>query len=165
MLGYVATRDPDRARALRDWRTETGAIAGPMETWIAHRSLATYALRLERGSENALELAQVLAARDDLVGVRYPGLPSDPGNELARRQMRGFGTVLTFDVGSRERAERFFAASELVVEATSFGGVITTAERRARWGGDDVGEGFIRLSAGCEDAADLVADLERALAA
>jgi cystathionine gamma-lyase len=165
MVGYVATRDAERAQALRDWRTETGAIAGPFETWIAHRSLATYALRLERGSANALALAELLAARDDVTGVRYPGLPSDPGHELARRQMRGFGTVLAFDVGSRERAGRFFAASELIVEATSFGGVITTAERRARWGGDDVGEGFIRLSAGCEDAADLLADLEQALAA
>ena len=165
MLGYVATRDSDRAQALRDWRTYAGAIPGPFEVWLAHRSLATYALRLERGSANALALAELLAARDDVSGVRYPGLPSDPGHELARRQMRGYGTVLAFDVGSRERAERFFDASELVVEATSFGGVQTTAERRARWGGDDVGEGFIRLSAGCEDAADLLADVERALAA
>jgi cystathionine gamma-lyase len=165
MIGYVATRDGARAQALRDYRTETGAIPGPFEVWLAHRSLATYALRLERGSANALALAELLAARDDVTGVRYPGLPSDPSHELARRQMRGYGTVLAFDVGSRERAERFFAASELIVEATSFGGVMTTAERRARWGGDDVGEGFIRLSAGCEDAADLLADVERALAA
>jgi cystathionine gamma-lyase len=97
--------------------------------------------------------------------VRYPGLPGDPGHEIARRQMRGFGTIVVFDVGSRERAERFLATCELVTEASSFGGVLTTAERRARWGGDDVTEGFIRLSAGCEDTADLVADLERALAA
>ena len=100
-----------------------------------------------------------------MTGVRYPGLPGDPGHEVARRQMRGFGTVVAFDVGSRERAERFLAACELVTEATSFGGVQTTAERRGRWGGDDVGEGFIRLSAGCEETADLVADVERALAA
>jgi cystathionine gamma-lyase len=165
MLGYVATRDADRAQTLRDWRTYTGAIPGPFEVWLAHRSLATYALRLERGSANALALAGLLAARDDVTGVRYPGLPGDPGHELASRQMRGYGTVLAFDVGSRERAERFFAASELVLEATSFGGIQTTAERRARWGGDDIGEGFIRLSAGCEDVADLLADLEHALAA
>jgi cystathionine gamma-lyase len=163
MVGYAATRDPDRAQALRDWRTRSGAIPGPFEVWLAHRSLATYALRLERGSANALALAEWLAERDDVIGVRYPGLASDPGHEVASRQMGGFGTVLSFDLGARERAERFFDASELVVDATSFGGVITTAERRARWGGDDVSEGFIRLSAGCEDAADLVADLERAL--
>jgi cystathionine gamma-lyase len=165
MLGYVATRDPERAQALRDWRTEAGSIPGPFEVWLAHRSLATYALRLERGSANALALAELLAGRDDVTGVRYPGLPGDAGHEIARRQMRGFGTVIAFEVGSRERAESFLARSELIIEASSFGGVLTTAERRARWGGDDVSEGFIRLSAGCEDAADLLADVERALAA
>jgi cystathionine gamma-lyase len=165
MLGYVATRDAERAAALRDWRTKAGSVPGPFEVWLAHRSLATVALRLERGSANALALAELLSARDDVTGVRYPGLPSDPGHEVARRQMRGFGTVVAFDMGGRERAERFLVDCELVTEATSFGGVLTTAERRGRWGGDDVTEGFIRLSAGCEDTADLVADVERALAA
>ena len=165
MLGYVSTRDAERAQALRDWRTKTGSIAGPFEVWLAHRSLATYALRLERGSANALGLAEMLSARDDVTDVHYPGLPGDPGHEIARQQMRGFGTIVRFDVGSRERAERFLASCELVTEASRFGGVNTTAERRGRWGGDDVSEGFIRLSAGCEDTADLVADLERALAA
>jgi cystathionine gamma-lyase len=165
MLGYVATRDSEGAEALRDWRTEAGSIPGPFEVWLAHRSLATYALRLERGSANALALAELLSGRDDVTGVRYPGLPGDLGHEIARRQMRGYGTVIAFEVGGRERAERFLARSELITEATSFGGVQTTAERRGRWGGDDVTEGFIRLSAGCEDAADLLADVERALAA
>jgi cystathionine gamma-lyase len=100
-----------------------------------------------------------------VTGVRYPGLPGDPGHEVARRQMRGYGTVMAFDVGSRERAELFLAGCELVTEASSFGGVLTTAERRGRWSGDDVTEGFIRLSAGCEETADLVADVQRALAA
>jgi cystathionine gamma-lyase len=165
MLGYVATRDAERAQALRDWRTKQGSVPGPFEVWLAHRSLATLALRLERGSANALALAELLSGRDDVSGVRYPGLPGDPGHEIARRQMRGFGTVVAFDVGPRDRAERFLAACELVTEASSFGGVLTTAERRDRWGGDDVTQGFIRLSAGCEDADDLVADVERALAA
>ena len=165
MLGYVATRDAARAQALRDWRTEAGSVAGPFEAWLAHRSLATLALRLERGSANALALAELLSGRDDVTGVRYPGLPGDVGHEIARRQMRGFGTVLAFDLGGAERAGRFLAACALVTEATSFGGTLTTAERRGRWGGDDVTEGFVRLSAGCEDAADLLADVERALAA
>jgi cystathionine gamma-lyase len=165
MLGYVATRVPERAAALRKWRTISGPIPGPFEVWLAHRSLATYALRLERGSANALALAELLVERDDVTGVRYPGLPTDPGHEVARRQMSGFGTVLAFDLGSRERAEAFLEASELVADATSFGGVMTTAERRARWGGDDIPDGFIRLSAGCEDVADLLADVERALGA
>jgi cystathionine gamma-lyase len=165
MLGYLATADAARAQALRDWRTRSGSIPGPFEVWLAHRSLATYALRLERGTANALALAELLAGRDDVTGVRYPGLPGDPGHEVARRQMRGHGTIVAFDVGARERAERFLSEAELVTEASSFGGVQTTAERRGRWSGDNVTEGFIRLSAGCEDTADLLADVERALAA
>jgi cystathionine gamma-lyase len=163
MLGYVATRDPERAAALRDWRRDAGAIPGPFETWLAHRSLPTLGLRLERAAANALALAELLSAREDVSGVRYPGLPGDLAHEVARRQMSGFGSLIAFDLGGRERAERFLAGAELVTEATSFGGVHTTAERRLRWRGDDVGEGYIRLSAGCEETADLVADVERAL--
>jgi cystathionine gamma-lyase len=163
MLGYVATRDPDRAAALRDWRRDAGAVPGPFEAWLGHRSLATLDVRLVRESANALALAELLAARDDVSGVRYPGLPGDPGHEVARRQMSGFGTIVGFDLGGRERAQRFLDRAELVTEASSFGGVQTTAERRLRWGGDDVTEGYIRLSAGCEETADLVADVERAL--
>ena len=91
LLGYVTTRDAERAEALRDWRRYAGAIPGPFETWLAHRSLPTLALRLERGCDNALAIARLLAARDDVEGVRYPGLPGDPGHEVARRQMRGYG--------------------------------------------------------------------------
>ena len=163
MLGYVAARDGERAQSLRDWRRDAGAIPGPFETWLAHRSLPTLALRMERASANALALAEALSAREDVTGVRYPGLQGDVAHEVARRQMNGFGTVIAFDLGGRERAERFLAAAELVTEATSFGSVHTTAERRLRWGGDDVPEGYIRLSAGCEETADLVADVERAL--
>ncbi|HEX2233005.1 MAG TPA: PLP-dependent transferase, partial [Thermoleophilaceae bacterium] len=163
LLGYAAARDGELADRLRDWRTETGAIAGPFETWLAHRSLATLDLRLERGCANALALAELLAGRDDVAGVRYPGLPGDPAHELANRQMSRSGTVVSFDLGNRESAERFLDAAKLVTEATSLGGVHTVAERRARWGGDQVTEGFIRLSAGCEDPADLVEDVERAL--
>ena len=165
LLGNVTARDPERVEALRGWRTHTGAIPGPFEVWLAHRSLATLDVRLERGCANALAIAELLAARDDVTGVRYPGLPSDPAHELARRQMSRFGTIVSFDLGSRERAEAFLAAAELVAEATSFGGVHTSAERRGRWGRDEVPDGFIRLSAGCEDTGDLTADVEGARAA
>jgi cystathionine gamma-lyase len=163
LLGYVTTRDAERAEALRHWRRYAGAIPGPFETWLAHRSLPTLALRLERGCDNAIAIARLIAARDDVDAVHYPGLPSDPGHEVARRQMRGYGAVVSFDLGSEERAERFLAGAGLVTDATSFGSVHTSAERRARWGGDAVPEGFIRLSAGCEDTADLLADVEQAL--
>jgi cystathionine gamma-lyase len=142
LLGYVAAGDAGLAAGdagladrLRAWRTETGAIAGPFETWLAHRSLATLELRLERGCANALALAELLAARDDVAGLRYPGLPGDPAHELASRQMTRFGAVVSFDLGSRERAEGFLAAARLVTEATSLGAVHTVAERRARWEG------------------------------
>jgi cystathionine gamma-lyase len=163
LLGYVAARDPARAQALRDWRTETGAIPGPFEAWLAHRSLATVAVRLERQCANAEAVATHLVSRGDVHAVRYPGLAADPGHAVARRQMRRFGSLVSFDLGSRERAERFLAAEELVTEATSFGGLQTSAERRGRWGGDAVPEGFVRLSAGCEDTDDLLTDLGRAL--
>ena len=139
LLGYITTRDAERAEALRDWRRYAGAIPGPFETWLAHRSLPTLALRLERGCDNAIAIARLLAAREDVEGVRYPGLPGDPGHEVARRQMRGYGTVVSFDLGTAERAERFLAAARLVTDATSFGSVHTSAERRARWGGRRAG--------------------------
>ena len=165
MLGYVATRDPGLAGAIRDWRRTAGSIPGPFEAWLGHRSLATLELRLGRGAANAASIAALLAARNDVSGVRYPGLPADPAHELAAQQMSSFGTIVAFDLGPRDRADAFLAAAELITEATSFGGVHTSAERRGRWGQDQVPEGFIRLSAGCEDPADLREDIERALAA
>jgi cystathionine gamma-lyase len=163
VLGYVAVRDPASAEALIEWRKASGGIAGPFEAWLAHRSLPTLALRLRRQCANAEAIAALLAGRGDVVSVRYPGLAGDPAHAVAARQMRSYGTVVSFDLGGRERAERFLAAAELVDEATSFGGVQTSAERRARWGSDAVPEGFVRLSAGCEDTPDLLADIARAL--
>ena len=163
ILGHVAGNDPARMRAVAHWRQLHGAIAGPMEVFLAHRSLATLQLRLERSSANAMRIAEFLAGRSDVSDVRYPGLPSFSAHAVAARQMRYFGPVLGFDAGPRERAARFLESLRLVTEATSFGSVITNAERRARWGGDAVTEGFIRLSAGCEDAGDLIDDLRSAL--
>ena len=147
IMGAVAVSDGARAVALREWRIATGSIPGPFEAWLAHRSLATLGLRLERQEANARALADALAARDDVTGVRWPGV----------------GSVVCFDVGSHARADAFLEACELVAAATSFGGLHSNAERRARWGSDDVGEGFIRFNCGIEDAPDLVADVERAL--
>ena len=140
-----------------------GAVPGPMEVWLAHRSLATLDVRLERQCHTALRVAEYLAKRADVLAVRYPGLPTDPAYEIAKRQMRRFGPVVSFTLAGRAEAERFLNDCNLVYEATSFGGVHTTAERRARWGGDAISEGFIRLSVGVEDAADILADLAQAL--
>jgi cystathionine gamma-lyase len=164
LMGLVSAAAPERLAPVREWRDRTGAIPGPFETWLAHRSLATLELRLERQCVTALGLAELLAARDDVAGVRYPGLPGDPSHELARRQMRRFGPVVGFELSDRETAERFLGRLQLVAEATSFGGLHSSAERRARWGqGDAVPEGFIRFSCGCEDTADVLADVSRAL--
>ena len=163
ILGHVAARDEALLAAMLDWRTTTGAIPGPLEAWLAHRSVATLELRLDRQCQTALLLAERLLFRDDVESVRYPGLQRDPAHEAAARQMTRHGTIVSFTLESRERAERFLAACRLVAQATSFGGVRSSAERRARWGGNDVPEGFIRFSVGCETPEDLLADVEQAL--
>ncbi|MCY0935041.1 cystathionine gamma-lyase [Streptomyces sp. H34-S4] len=163
LLGYVVCRNAELAAGIRRWRKVVGAIPGPMEAWLAHRSLSTIQLRAQRQWANALAVAEALAGRADVTGLRYPGLPADPSHKTAVRQMRGFGSVVSFTLADRAYAERFMAALRLVEDATSFGGVRSTAERRRRWGGDAVSEGFIRFSAGAEDTEDLVTDVLRAL--
>jgi cystathionine gamma-lyase len=162
ILGHVACRSAEHAAAVRAWRDATGAVPGPFEAWLAHRSLATLGVRLERQCANALAVARALAERG--VDVLYPGLASHPGHRVAARQMGGlFGPVLAFTLERAEAAQRFLAGCSLVAEATSFGGVHSSAERRARWGTEEVPEGFVRFSAGVEDADDLVADVVGAL--
>ncbi|MEE1667538.1 cystathionine gamma-lyase [Streptomyces sp. WAC07094] len=163
LLGYVASRDAGLMSSVRRWRKIVGAIPGPMEAWLAHRSLATLHLRAERQTANALALAEALRDRPEVTGLRYPGLSDDPSHKIAAQQMRRFGCVVSFSLPTRAHAERFLEALRLVDDATSFGGVRSTAERRGRWGGDAVPEGFIRFSAGAEDPQDLVADVLRAL--
>ncbi|MDQ1009707.1 cystathionine gamma-lyase [Streptomyces sp. V4I23] len=163
LLGHVTCRDTALAAGVRRWRKIVGAIPGPMEAWLAHRSLATLHLRADRQCANALSLAQALGARPEVTGLRYPGLATDPSHAVASRQMRRFGCVVSFVLPDRAHAERFLDGLRLVDDATSFGGVRSTAERRGRWGGDAVPEGFVRFSAGAEDAEDLVADVLRAL--
>jgi cystathionine gamma-lyase len=147
LMGAVSVRDDALAEELVEWRTRTGSILGPFEAWLAHRSLATLGLRPERSQANARALVEALGPRADLSHVRWPGV----------------GPVISFALPSADAAQAFLDASELVSEATSFGGVHSTAERRRRWATDDVPEGFIRFSAGCEDTDDLVADVLQAL--
>ncbi len=163
LLGHVAASDPVLFEKIYKWRTQIGAIPGPMEVWLAHRSMATLYLRLEKQAANALRIAQFLQSRADVTDVRYPGLADHPAHALAAQQMRFFGSVLSFTLADRARAEQFLSACQLVIETTSFGGIHTTAERRARWGGDAVADGFIRMNAGCEDADDIIEDMTAAL--
>jgi cystathionine gamma-lyase len=147
IIGYVAARNPALAEKVRAWRTLHGSIPGPFETWLAHRSLATLGVRVERQQTTAAALADLVGSRSDVTDVRYPG----------------FGPVVCFQLNDAARAQAFLAACGLVFEATSFGGVHTTAERRARWGTDAVADGFIRFSCGVEDTADVLADVAAAL--
>ncbi|MFG2573590.1 cystathionine gamma-lyase [Streptomyces sp. NPDC048481] len=165
LLGYVSGRAGEPMTAVRRWRKIVGAIPGPMEAWLAHRSIATLQMRVDRQNTTALAVAEALRDRPEVSGLRYPGLPDDPSHKVASQQMRRYGCVVSFTLATRAHAERFLDALRLVDEATSFGGVRSTAERRGRWGGDAVPEGFIRLSVGAEDPEDLVADVLRALEA
>ncbi|UGY92523.1 cystathionine gamma-lyase [Streptomyces gobiensis] len=168
LLGYAVCRDRERADTVRHWRKIVGAIPGPMEAWLAHRSLATLQLRVDRQASTALTVAQALKQHPEVAGLRHPGLPDDPAHALAIRQMRRFGCVISFTLPDQAYAERFLAALRIIGEATSFGGVRSTAERRGRWDGayrDAVPDGFVRLSVGAEDPEDLVADVLHALAA
>ncbi|HEY8985597.1 MAG TPA: PLP-dependent transferase, partial [Streptomyces sp.] len=108
-------------------------------------------------------VAEALKGRPEVLALRYPGLSDDPSHEVASRQMRRYGCVVSFTLASRAHAERFLESLRFVDDATSFGGVRSSAERRGRWGGDAVAEGFVRLSVGTEDTQDLVTDVLRAL--
>ena len=163
LMGHVATRDAELLERIDRQRTLTGGIAGPMEAWLLLRSLATLPLRLERSSANALAIAEFLAGREEVSEVLYPGLKTHPGHAIAAAQMNYFGPVLGFTLASKEAAEQFLSSAQLITEATSFGGVSTSAERRGRWGHDAIAPGFIRMSAGCEDIGDLLADMAQAL--
>lgn len=162
LLGHVACRDPERAEQLRAWRTRSGVVPGPFEVWLAHRSLGTLDLRLHRQAANARALAEALRGHPAVRGLRYPGLPEDPSHELATRQMRRPIGVLGCELADAAAVQRFLAGSRLAHAATSFGGLHTTVDRRAQWG-DVVAEGFVRISCGCEDTADLVTDLVGAM--
>lgn len=164
LLGAVVTRDDQTFEELLKRRSLGGAIAGPMESWLALRGLRTLPLRLERAQVNAGELARRLGAHPVVSRVRYPGLPDDPGHEVAARQMDGFGAMVCFEVADAAAADRVSEALEVIVDATSLGGLESTIDRRSRYAGEEsVPEGLLRFNVGCEFVEDLWADLARAL--
>jgi len=162
--GAIVTRDRNLAVAVRDWRTAGGGIPGPFESWLVLRGMKTLDLRITRESDNAMAIAEFLAAHPKVTAVHYPGLKPLPA---AKAQMpRGFGPLLSFELaGNAADADAVVAAARLIVPATSLGGVESTWERRARWPGETAPETLIRLSAGIEPIEDLIADIGTALAA
>lgn len=163
VFGHVASSQQVLIDRIRLWRKLAGNIPGPMETWLVHRGLATLDLRLERMVNNAQAIAELLVKHEKVGMVRYPGLTNDPSHTIAKQQMQHFGFVISFDLVEEHKAQTFLNKSNIIFEATSFGGVHTMAERRARWGTDNVSPGLIRLSVGCERLHDLVEDINLAL--
>jgi len=169
----IAVRD-DHIEWLRFIQNAQGAIIGPMDAWLVLRGTKTLPIRMERHNANGLALAQFLAAHPKVSTVHYPGLPSHPQHELASRQMRGFGGLLAFEMGSLERARSVLNNVRLIALAESLGGVeslishpatMTHAsvppERRRQIG---ITDDMVRISVGIEDLQDLQDDLEQALA-
>ncbi|MDT0593943.1 cystathionine gamma-lyase [Glaciecola petra] len=163
LFGHVTCKEYAISEKIREWRKYSGNIPGPMETWLVHRSLSTLDVRLERMCNNALALATLLAEHEKVLSVRYPGLKNDPSYSNAKIQQQYFGFIVSFELANQHAADSFLRACKLVYEATSFGGVHSTAERRARWGTDDIADGVIRFSVGCERAEDLLNDVMSAL--
>lgn len=152
-----------------------GGVIAPWTAWLVMRGIKTLALRMERHNANALKVAQVLSRHPKVAAVHYPGLEGHPQHALARRQMRGYGGMLSFDVGSVEAGRRLVDHVRICSLAVSLGDVstliqhsasmthaIVPRERRLAVG---ITDGLLRLSVGIEDADDLIADLRQALEA
>lgn len=164
VLGSIATRNDRIYDVARNWRANAGLVAGPFEAWIALRGLKTLPLRIARQSASALALAEHLVTHPKVARVHHPAV--DPrSKDLAERQMRGFGPLVSFELhGGRAEADRVVASARLIRPGTSFGGVESSWERRARWASESAPEGLIRLSVGIEALDDLLSDIDSALA-
>lgn len=171
--GIVLTSDDGVHEQLRFLQNAAGAVPGPWDCWLALRGLKTLALRMRQHEASALEIAHWLAARPEVQKIYYPGLEQHPGHELAKRQMRGFGGMIAFDLGSFDAAQKLVQGVELFILAESLGGVeslishpavmthatVPVSERDAL----GITEGLVRISVGIEDLEDLRKDLETAL--
>lgn len=163
--GVVAVRDGNLLAALGQARELAGATPGTLETFLAVRGARTLALRLERAQRNAMTLAERLSRHPSVALTRYPGLASHPTHDAARRQLKGFGTIISFDVrGDATNADAVCSGLQLIQHATSLGGVESTMERRASIPGQEhLPQTLLRLSVGIEAVEDLWTDLDRAL--
>lgn len=167
LAGMLVTTSAELQKRLRRSRVLTGALPGALEAYLAVRGARTMAVRLERSQSSAAVLAERLVASPHVTVVRYPGLPSDPNHEIAKRVLDGFGAMISFDTaGEAADADAVLGRLELMTHATSLGGVESTIERRAPIAGQEhLPPTLLRLSVGCEDVEDLWADLNQALSA
>lgn len=173
VAGLVVTKDAKLGEELHFLQNAIGGILGPQDSWILLRGMKTLGIRMEEHEQNARTLAKWLEKRSDISRVIYPGLASHPQHELAKRQGRGFGGMISFDVGSAARADEVLSRVKYFTLAESLGAVESLisvparmthasipAERRAELG---ITDGLVRISVGIEDVQDLMEDLEQAL--
>lgn len=173
--GIVVARDPDVYKRLRAMMVILGVNMDPHQAYLVNRGVRTLALRVERAQENAMKVARWLEAHPKVAWVRYIGLPSHPQYELVKRQMSGFGSMISFELkGGYEAGRRLMDNVRLATLAVSLGGVETLVEHPASMthagmsqadrleGG--ITDGLVRYSVGIEDVEDLIADLEQAIA-
>jgi cystathionine gamma-synthase len=170
--GFAATNDPTIAERLRFLQKSLGAVPGPFDSWLVLRGLKTLALRMERHCANARAVVEFLAGHPRVTTVLWPGLPEHPGHEIAARQMRDFGGMVSFLVETEDEAVELVSHTAVWTLAESLGGVESLIEHPARMTHASTASGpfaappnLVRLSVGIEAAGDLVADLDRALAA
>jgi cystathionine beta-lyase/cystathionine gamma-synthase len=172
--GVVISNDDAIAEQIGFLQNAVGAILSPFDSWLVLRGVKTLAVRMRAHEENGIAMAQYIAGHAKALKVYYPGLPDHPQHELAKRQMRGFGSMISFDVGSLANAKKFLDRVRLCSLAESLGGVETLIshpetmthasvplETRTRLG---ITPGLVRISVGIEDVADLIADVENAFA-
>jgi cystathionine gamma-lyase len=173
--GAILTNDPEIDREVRFLQNAIGGVPGPQDSYLILRGLKTLSLRVERHCQSALKVAEFLSADPRVRRVYYPGLETHPGHEIAARQQTAFGGIVSFDLGSREEANAFCTSTQLFALAESLGAprslvchppTMTHASVEPEVRKDrGIGDGLVRLSVGLEDARDLIADLDRALAA
>jgi cystathionine beta-lyase/cystathionine gamma-synthase len=173
--GVLVTNSPEHAETFRFVQKCTGGILSPFESWLVLRGVKTLAVRMRQHDENGRQVAAFLAKHRKVSKVLYPGLETHPQYELAKRQMHGFGSMIAFEVGSRANADKLLQSVRVITNGESLGGVeslishsATTThaavpqQERERIG---ITEGLVRISVGIEDIADILADLDQALAA
>jgi cystathionine gamma-lyase/cystathionine beta-lyase/cystathionine gamma-lyase/homocysteine desulfhydrase len=172
--GIVVARAKEHLEWLSFVQNAAGAILSPMDSWLTLRGIKTLVVRMERHEANGREIARHLASHKKVVRVHYPGLPDHPQHDLARRQMRGFGALISFELGSFEKAKAFLARVRLCSLGESLGGVETLISHPASMTHGSIPEAernrlgvtpdLVRISVGIEDVEDLKADLDQALA-
>lgn len=173
--GLIVLNDKQMTERLRFLQKSIGGIMSPFEAWMCLRGIKTLALRMDRHNRNALDIAAFLSKHRSIKKVHFPGLVSHPQHRLAKKQMKGFGGMISFDLGSLDRAKTFLKRVKLCALAESLGGVETlishpatmthsfiTAEQRKKIG---ITDGLVRLSVGIEDVEDILEDLKQALSA